>query len=496
MRKMQNNFNKFIIKLYDNLKLVIGSNYFFLFVVSLFVISASWIAVSFRYPFLFDERFHFDVIKIFSKQFSPIIYSQGTDLDMYGNLTFGNASIYHYILSYPYRLFDFILSNENQVIIALRLLNISLVAWGLYIYSKLFQEIGVSKALANISLLLFTLIPLLVFVSATISYDNMLFVVTAAFFLYGARIVSGKAISPKSYYIFILVGILGTLVKFTFIPVFVLGLGFVIFWMHKDKKHLKTLKASIRSWDRKIVTLLLIPFVLLLSLLIFRYGVSLAVYHTPLPRCDRLMSHERCLQNAVYSLENDARSTKNLRSPYPFQVYTQEWGRTMLLQLDTSAGVTKNDKIEIGKQIPVIATLLSLGVIIGSTVLIYQWKTLEKNTGWHFLIICSLGLVITLFIFNSMSYYSYNLDVNVQSKYLLSVTPVILAFATVATSRLLDNRRALKIVVLCFVIILATQGGGATKQLVNAKPTWYWDDVTIQDTNIKIKSLLSRLIKE
>jgi len=187
-----------------------------------------WVALSFRFPLLFDERYHFDVINIFSHGFSPIITDQPPAYDLYGSLTFGSASLFHYLMSFPNRAILLFTNDLFTQVVILRILNILMAASGLWLFGRVFRTIGIKQIYVNISLFFYSLIPLVIFIAATISYDNMLLPLTGGFMLAGLKILQNKGNKAIDYTLFIVIGLFATLVKFTFLPVFVGSMIYVV----------------------------------------------------------------------------------------------------------------------------------------------------------------------------------------------------------------------------------------------------------------------------
>lgn len=236
-------------------------------------------------------------------------------------------------------------------------------------------------------------------------------------------------------------------------------------------------------------------FVLVLSMFSIRYFTPVILYKTPIPSCLTGLSAERCSENNVSKYEETARDTKNSREAEPIQQYALTWLKTILLQLDTSASNTNNG-IQIGKSVPVLSVLMSFGALIGVGILIYGWKSLNKNIGWIFLITISLTLVLSVFAFNALSYYSANLDINTQTRYLLSIMPVIMVMSLVSFNASLGKMRALKIFILVIALLLSTQGGGIIKPVLNANDGWYWNNRELQSVNKIIKNTISPYVAE
>ena len=59
----------------------LASQKFTKIIISLFILQASWFAVSFTYGMVFDESYHFGIVKAYTNQLGPIIYDQPPRLD-------------------------------------------------------------------------------------------------------------------------------------------------------------------------------------------------------------------------------------------------------------------------------------------------------------------------------------------------------------------------------------------------------------------------------
>lgn len=475
----------------------LASKQFFWLVICLFTIQALWVVFSIRYPILFDEVFHFEVIKVFGHQISPIVTNQPIKYDIYGNLTFGSASLYHYLLSYPYRLVASITADFTVQVIFLRIINVLMATTGLFVFARLFKAIGIKQLFINLSIFFFSLIPIVTLVSATISYDNLLFLLTAWFFLLGVQILQTKDISASRVLQFVIVGIFASLVKFTFLPIFVSGLVFVIAILFKKygKHTLAKFTESVKNVSKSKQALLIVLFIVISSFFVGRYLVPIIKYGSPIPDCGVTLSRDRCLVSNVYKYESGLKETKLDRPVEPPQQYVLSWLKNIVMQLDTSAAVTPRGTL-VGIAMPIFAILMATGAYIGVVALLIAWRKLDKNIGWYFLITMTCVLLATVLLFNAMSYYSAHLDINTQTRYLLSVFPIVMVMSLVAINDIIGNRHHIKFLVLVMVLLLCTQGGGIIKPILNANNEWYWQNSVIIETNNSIKNLIAPLVQE
>src|SRR6185312_5810861 len=97
---------------------IVSSPRFFWAIVLLLAFQASWIALSARYPMAFDEDFHFGVIRIYAHHLSPFLSGQPPGADAYGAVAHDPSYLYHYLMSFPYRLISLFTDNQTAQVIA------------------------------------------------------------------------------------------------------------------------------------------------------------------------------------------------------------------------------------------------------------------------------------------------------------------------------------------------------------------------------------------
>src|ERR1044071_4545924 len=111
----------------DMLTRTMGSRRFFWVVLGFFVFESLWIGLSAVYPMAFDEEFHLGVIRIYSQQWSPFLASQPENANQFGALVTDPSYLYHYLMSFPYRLIAVITDNLMVQVILLRLFNVGMM---------------------------------------------------------------------------------------------------------------------------------------------------------------------------------------------------------------------------------------------------------------------------------------------------------------------------------------------------------------------------------
>ena len=187
-----------------------------------FVCEALWIACSAVYPMAFDEEFHLGLIKLYSHHWLPFLSQQPQSTSQFGAISSDPSYLYHYLMSFPYRLLEVLTHNQTAQIIVLRFMNIGFFTLGLLLFYKLLRRAGSSRLLANGVLALFALLPIVPLLSATINYDNLLFPLTAWACLLVVRIneqLAKRNFDLRGLATLVIVCMLSCLVKYAFLPI-------------------------------------------------------------------------------------------------------------------------------------------------------------------------------------------------------------------------------------------------------------------------------------
>src|SRR5487761_1343900 len=115
---------------------ILNSRRFFWAILVFFVLEAAWVALSAAYPQAFDESFHFGIIKVYSHYWLPFLNSQPPNADAFGAVFRDPSYLYHYAMSFPYRLITLFVHGQTTQVIIMRFINIALAATGLVIFRR------------------------------------------------------------------------------------------------------------------------------------------------------------------------------------------------------------------------------------------------------------------------------------------------------------------------------------------------------------------------
>jgi hypothetical protein len=476
----------------EYLSRAVASKKFTWFIVSLFVVEALWIALSFRFPMIYDEVAHFGFIKSYSTQISP--YTENTP----GNMTV-QVSLFHYLLSFIYRGVHLFTDNVAVQVILLRLLNIAMFTAGLLLTRKLLQKINIADAYSNVALLIFILLPITPFVAATINYDNLLFPLTVLYMLLAVRILKAPlALNWQTLLTLVTVGCVAALVKYTFLPVFAASVIFMTaYYLIGNRKILSKLGRFSRSTNLTTRSYLLITTAIIaVGLFSVTYVRNVVIYGSVKPSCMELLSKKECLSNGIIARNDKAKKTADQRPAEPLNKFMAIWTNNMITMTGLSGNSTTDGSFVLRKPLPIMKEAIFFASLIGVGILFYAWRMLKKDINWHFLLAMCIALVLAVLIVNAKSYYSLHTAYANQPRYLLSLLPIFIAMIVVAMGKILKNRREMKLIILFIFIVIFSQGGGAITHIVRSEDSWYWQNDIVVNANHMAKKILQPIVKE
>ncbi len=478
--------------IYQKLHTFAGSKKFFWLVILFFIGNALWIAYSYAYPMIYDEYFHMEVTKIFSYQFSPLISHQPQSYDILGSLSHGGATLYHYVMSYPLRFIRLFTDSYPAQILFMRTINILLVVWGLWLFAKLFREIGIRGIYINIALLFFVLLPMVPLVAAHVNYDNMLFPLTALFFLLFSRILTAKKIIWTNYVWLVVLGCITSLVKVVFLPVFAASLIYlgVFMGIRYGKAFLQQFNQSIRKTNKYVIGGIVVVFIVATGAFATVYVQNVVRYHALVPGCERMLGAKRCSVNFVTKRSQDALAVRDQVELLSLPDYTSLWFSNMV-KFSSSIDVRQK-----GGYVPLFASVLFFTVFACLAALAYSWRSIKKNSTWYYLAAMTAGLVVLLFLNNHSEYLKYHQPYATQPRYLLTVIPILTVMCVVAIGVALRNHRNIKLAAFIIMILLFSQGGGAVTYILRSNDADHWQNTSVTKANNAAKKILAPLVKE
>lgn len=484
---------------------ILQSRRFFILTLAFFVFESVWIAASALYPQAFDEDFHFGLVKIYSHYWLPFLAHQPAGADAFGAVARDPSYLYHYLMSFPYSFLALFIHSQTAMVIILRLLNIGLFGIGLVLFRRLFLRVGLSRGLANVSLLLFVLIPIVPQLTAQINYDNLFFPLVAWVCLLTFDVIGQlrqRKPSARSVLTLAIICTITSLVKYAFLPIF---LTIVIFlavvalraYWHNFKKLWTGLMADFKkqSWRVRI----LLPLLLLVAIGMFvqRDGVNIIKYHTVVPDCSSVLSVKECSAYSTWFFNYNNHHLVDAGAvpvTYNLNVYTKQWFYWMWYRLFFAVNGGASNFISYPPlPLPSItAWILALASLAAT--LWWRKKLIYHNPYVLFMLAVCFVYAVILFARGYSTYRGTAVLENMNGRYLLPIMPLLIAVAGLALGYTPRKWRTLKVLTALAIIVLFLEGGGVFNFILRSDESWYWHNHTVISINNTARKIVYPVI--
>lgn len=468
---------------------VVVSSQFFWVVLGFFVLGSTWVATASLYPMAFDEEFHFGLIQLYSQHWLPYGIENTRDLAQYGAAAADPSYLYHYLMSFPYRLFDWFGLSQTANIILLRFINVALVALSIIIFRNALLAARVSKPVANASVAAFSLVPILPMMAGQLNYDNLLLVMVALCFLLLFRITEYVR-THKNLPTTLTLAFLGTVlitmpIKYAFLPI-VLGMGLWLTWLIfvvVRKQGLHPFRAHIFSSLKntsKLTAWSLAALFVAGAFFNIRYFENYIRYNSPIPDCSVVFSEEACMEYGPWARNKNYK--ENLDPSFEAKSYPEymiaDWTTGMVMRL-TFAVAGPTNGYQTKPPLPLHWPIAAIVVFSGLLALLRYGKTLYKK--WPYIGAASLVSIVYVGTLSLKLYNEYaatGIPVAINGRYLLPLIPVVMAMCLqallYAAGQLKIKNYVIAILAVLFIVAFI-QGGGVFTYIVQSEAHWFWD---------------------
>ena len=449
----------------------------------------------------FDEEYHVGVIQIYAQQWSPFLTVQPPGSETFGSLVSEPSYLYHYLMSFPYRLLTTITDSFAAQVIILRLLNIGLFVAALIAFRKVMLRV-VPASLAHVSLGLMVLVPVVPYLAGQVNYDNALILAVALLMTVLFKLIDDarkRVVSVKSWaYLIALVG-LGSLIKYTMLPIAVVAIVcYGVFFYRAWRGAWGTLTVALRkqwgSHSRPLKALLIILVVLSAGLFTYKYGTNVVKYGSPVPKCHHVLNETQCMNFGPWQRNALMAETKGYVDPNPV-AYGFTWVEDLTMRLFfTLSGKDQGYATRMPLPIPIAAA--SIAALGGLVCLAFRLRLLRDPS----ILVCTavtVSYAAALFLLdNYPQYLQTGQPVAINGRYFIPLLPLMLAVLGRAYMAVLAEHRRLQTVLADLMLICFLQGGGVLTYIVLSEPDWYWPNQAVIDTNQTAQRLLKPLIVE
>jgi hypothetical protein len=453
----------------------------------LFVVQAVYIAFVGRFSMAFDEHFHLAAIQEYAKVIFPWQVTQPPGPAELSAFTTDGSYLYHYFMSWPYRLMAMLTDSVTTHIILLRLIDVGLVVVGFVLFRRMLLELRMSKVGAHVVLGLILLMPMTPFLAGQLTYDALFFTMCAITMLLLFRLVRTlytSQMAPLPLVLWTGTAALVTLqVKYAFFPA-VLGAGLyilgLVIWLHRANKF-----SFARMWGAWAVAVrggtgmvALGVFLLCSVLFLQRYGMNYVQYGSLVPECPVVLGHERCLGFAPYGRDAGIRDKGWYKTISTKQklAYPAKWYEKMIYESYFSVGPK-----QIGYKVayPLPAPYVAGKVLAAVSVLVILFRLpwiIRSGVYAQFSLTVLVTYVAFLFMKNYGAFISTAVPLSIHGRYVLPFLPLAGYLVYVGLRpflRRIAMRRAVTVLV-GLLLVGCLWGGGMAAYIIRSDDTWYW----------------------
>lgn len=383
-------------------------------IIGYFFTCSATIALFLRFGVAPDEGIHFGTIKYYAQNsLDPVIGAQHSDYYL-GALARDPSYLYHYLLSFPYRLFELLHINT---LIGLRIINVLMGCATIYGLFWIADQLRLKKSISGPVVLALASIPMFMFLSAAVNYDNLMLVL--AVYCIGLSISLKQRFSLNGLIILVLLLVLGPLVKFAFLPYSaILGLFVISIAFARRSNIYQQLKQK-----TPLTMLLILACVISLGLFGERYIRNGIEYRSMTPECTQVLTENQCQQNFIYKRTMIYRNANLEKPDIKFDLYIVNWIRIMT---DRTYGLLGLRTFKSKTLVFIFGLLLIYSLILAA---IFSLRDAVKK--YWFIPVASLAYLLAL-VGTNIKYYreSQNIGLAVQGRYWL---PVLMTYTVYLT---------------------------------------------------------------
>lgn len=455
----------------------------------------------------FDEDFHLGMIRLYAEHWLPFSIRQTPDANVFGSVVTDPSYLYHYLMSFPYRLLDAFGASETTVVIILRLMNVAMFGAALWLYRKLLLRVNVSSTITNLVLALFVLVPVVPLLAGQINYDNVLLLLVPGAMLLALSVRDGlrsrKIIRMHSLLWLLLILLFGTLIKYAFLPIaagiFIWVAYEIIRVVRHDKSWWQRLWVALQKLSLRMKLLFGALFIVALVLFGQRYGTNLINYHDPVPDCGAVLTVEQCMPYGPWGRDYNYHQTadqRELKNPVEYTVV--DWAPGMWRRLYfTIAGPTVGYDTQ--KPLPIVS-IMGIVLVVGGILLLLRYGRelfREHPVLWLFVIPSIFYIAaVWLQVYKLYEYAAWPVAIN--GRYLIPLLPLLGAIVALAYARFFKQISSVKYagIAAVIVLLLSLQGGGVTTYIVRSQDKWFMQDSWVQDANGVLRDGLKPILYE
>lgn len=454
-----------------------------------FALQAGFIALVGRYSMAFDEYYHLGTIQLYAKTWLPWHIVHPTGPAHFGAITTDGSYLYHYLMSFPYRVLDVFISNQTAQIIALRLIDVAIVVAGFYVFRRVLRALGMTRGAAQAALVFIMFIPVTTFLAGQLTYDALFFTCCGLAMLPLVRFVQSLdkhgTVSLARAAWTAAICLVTLQVKYAFAPI-IFGAGVYIVWLVVVRVYRRQLdwRGVAQQWRKQSKTSLglLAVGVLLLTSVFFlqRYGMNLVRYNSLTPDCDKVLSVTECLEFDPYGRDAGfkERNLKSFIDHKDLAMYPYNWFTQMIRELYFTVGPREVGYAP-GAPLPSAYITGYMIAIISIALVTFRLRAIiSKGVETRLLLSIVVAYIAFLFAKNLSAYVQTGVPVAIHGRYILPLLP-LMAYGVYVAVRSLPKRffahtKSYQSVVFAVLFVATLYGGGIAPYIIRSNDSWQW----------------------
>jgi len=403
-------------------------------------------------------------------------------------------------MSFPYRLLESLGLNDQTIIICLRFLSIAMFAVGLLLFRQLLRKTKASDAAINVAFMFFVMIPTVPLLAGQLNYDNLQFPLMALAMI--LTINFAEALKKRKVKLALLaqilvVCILGSINKFTFLPVItavVLYLAFILsrFYLLNRKIAIKAVKKDWRTMSKLRRNVAAGGLAIATGFFIWSYGVNIALYRNPVPPCHAVLGKEKCRDLGTWDRNDKAAANNKGVDPNPVR-FTYNWLNGMQYRLFfTINGASGESRYQNHMAMGITSAASMLAIVGGLLLLIYGRRILSTDPAFVCMLFISVFYIAIVWSRNYNDYLNLGQMLAINGRYLQPLLLPIILVMIASYQWALRKYPGLKLGLFTVAVLLFLSGGGITGFIHYSNANWYFENQPlIRGLNESAKKLVA-----
>jgi hypothetical protein len=455
-----------------------------------FALQAAWFALTAIYPQAFDEQYHFGLIKLHAQQWSPFFATQPAGADQFGAVVRDPSLLYHYLLSFPYRILSWLTDSQTIQLIALRFISVGLLVWAFILFRRLLLLMGLGRAKTHALILFFSLLPTFPVLGGQLGYDNLLIPVSTLTLLWAVRLRESYHTQRLDWLLvvrLVIAMVLFSTIKYAYLPIFAgVVLYFVPIVWHERRVVVKQLTESLRKLSRTQQAAYLLAAVISVWLFAGSIGLNLVRYHGPNPECQKVLTVARCSEFGPFARDYQSKQDATRASFGQMVAYPYNWTKNMMRESFFSVysflGPDGKPYYYGGDFVPQLLFVGWVWFWISLVSLIAGATWLWRQPKLRLVLVVSGFYVLSLLVFNLREYYQTAYIAAVHGRYLFPVAIPLFGCALLSLWHLSErlprslklHRQSIAALALLVTAVIFTQGGGLGTYILLSQDVSFW----------------------